>query len=275
MWMLDPSNAVERDHPLVSGAAVWLHGVTGGVGRKMNIIGDRFHANLINAASWVGSPVGHSLTLNSASSQYASFVGAIGPTMWSGATFQAVVRTRSSLSGFQNPFLGGNSLGLAISGAPSRDAAYFWNGAGEDYNFATGFTYTIGQWMYHAAVIRPDRATVYLGNIDTGRFQSATRVATHNSQSGGNSTTWFIGSDRTVGGRYLNGEITDCKISPNVFLADDQVYETFSQVRRGYRTPDSPLRWIMGTSYFTPMGGGPSPMAGTYLPGFAGIAPGW
>lgn len=100
-------------------------------------------------------------------------------------------------------------------------------------------------------------------------YVNGVRIAT-GARAGGTRATSIVLGRYATGGFFFRGLIGNPRIRSGIpdrdWAARD--YEWTLNPSR-----DPRLRRLSGTAYFTPMSS--APMAGTYLPGFVGIAPGW
>lgn len=271
MWILDPSNAVEPEHPLNNCKFFWGHGVVGGTGRVLNIMpGDINHGQVAGSPGWINTPYGFGVRANSGVSGHFIPIPYLG---WvSGSTFG----TRSFWYGFWMRPLSYTGPFTAIVDDAARILSSFYSSSGSPGLGFAGFgTLPVGQWY----------RLVYSVKITGGLVQPLVRAYVNGNRvfgPTGISMGWpqpglslGLGANPSTGSSPGLIDYADTVVGVGRDFLDADAALDFEQSSRGYRTPDSPLRWITGVSYFPPIGGGPPPMAGTYLPGFVGIAPGW
>jgi hypothetical protein len=252
--ILDLTQPVELQHPFVRDRALWLYGFAGSGGRFPNIMpGDRGHGTNVNGPLWSPTGVGdHGVNFFATNHRVlnAGFSGvgdsgSIAVTIqprWSGGDSLThvfwTVATATLIDapsfqkfenniiyvGFQGGGLGDQRLvvsdGGRFSPGRSRRWVYTWNRSGHAL-------FCDGDVVASGGAITPFTAP----GLVIGNYQAAS-------------------SDRNA----------DAVLSDFVYgrnrLTQDQIRYELEQSRRGYRTPDSPLRWIRGTAFGLPLGGG-------------------
>jgi len=92
-------------------------------------------------------------------------------------------------------------------------------------------------------------------------------LATSGARTAGSASGAFSLGDFTASGYVWPGDISDPSVWNRCLSAAEVAYD-HDLSRRGYRTPDSPLRWITGRTYFAPLSATPSVFSPAFGPGW-------
>lgn len=264
-WALDLSQSVDLSHPLNRDRLAWWYTDGIGSGGQLRDLCGKYHGTLVNGPTWVPTGRGDSgLTTVSTSSQYATLGATLSAAISGVGTVAVSVRSRrvGNQVAISAGYPGSGQIPFQISLGSSPSAAYdgfSWFNAGVGWK-KSGISSTTYQndnlWHRFVGVQTADTTQLYIdGRLDS----AAANIATLRGSGTGVATLGAYLNDNL----YWTGNLSDASISRIPWSPADVALD-YELSLRGYRTPDSPLRWIRGTAYSLP-----TVTQSVYVPAFA------
>jgi hypothetical protein len=255
---IDAGNAVDWDHPLNKGRVAWWHTPMGlGAGSRLLDIAKNNHGTLTNGAKWNNSVQTDTPSVFfDGTNDVVALPSGFGTSYWlstmtaSAWFFATSVASNQAIMGEET---GGHATSFVLEvGRTSGRNSVVWNNS----LILTGTgVIEAGKWNRVVCVRSGSTGSwtvsLYLNGVLAGSTTTATNPA-----SGGTSG---IGARSSSGAIPFGGFIRDVSVH-NRALSAAEVALDYNASRVGYRTPDSPLRWVSTRSYSTV--GGATPKIG-------------
>jgi len=273
-WCVDPSQPVEWGHPLNRGRFAWWLGLPQAGFSGSNLIRDITrpgyggnHGSLIGPSTWRPNGLGHQGLQYSSTARYeATLPGATASTQAASCAAWVYLTSRNNYAPVleTRPGGGGSLIGLLLSNKTGNPLTASWNGTVSEYAATTGLTVPLNEWVLCGMSVSGTALTAYrvCNSLGPAKF-GITITATSRSMA----ATWYSGYDGTAASGVA-GQTADLSVWPERVLAEQDFFTLFEHGRRGYRTPDSPLRWVTGRTYFAPLSATPSVFAPAFGPGW-------
>ena len=246
---IDPAQPVDWDHPLTRGIVGWWMGLNQPGFKGSNLLRDLTkpghggnHLTLTNVTSQPWGEWGFQGCQFNGTTTY--LIGANATTLGTQFTYcatyvPAALPTASTIVGWTTD--GGPQFRIESTGA---------------LRFVKMNLADIGSGTAGAVVTNRTQRLVGSYNSSSGRFNFWVNGVP--AGSGTNAQT-LVMSTFNIGrnggssiGEYANGLLSSLIVINNRYFTDTDAELDFTLTRGGYRTPDSPLRWISSKTYFVP-----------------------
>lgn len=276
MWPYSP-DPVDRSHPLNQDRIAWWLGLPHhSGGRSLYDLTGRHPGALANSPAWSTGAGGFAgLTFNGSNSRVDvttlsqvlftdspgfAISGWFRPTTLDGGWKTIIIK-----DGFGRQFFIGINGGFSC---PTNGLSMFTNATGAGAVGTNALTANRWYWFFadHFSAVSGNRLAVWSaeGGWETVSPGSASPTNT--------AVDFDYGVNGVLMGAYTGprlffaGQIADLSIWGLGDWPANRVFAQFEQSRRGYRGPDSPLRWVTTRSYLLPRGGSFVP---AFVPAFA------